>query len=79
VLQDLYPPAVKVHILGNCGLNIVLAMIGISNINRASYREGVQSRTDTYIKSELERYIGINIGRHCLLLLFIALLHMGLV
>jgi hypothetical protein len=29
--------------------NIVLTMKGVSNSNRTSYLEGVQSRTDAYI------------------------------
>ncbi len=29
--------------------SIVLAMIGVSNRNKTSYKKGVQSRTDAYI------------------------------
>ena len=59
--------------------DIVLTMIGISNSNKTSYRNGCQSRTNAYIQLQMECYIGISIGWHCLLLLFIALLNMGLV
>ena len=54
-------------------------MIGISNSNKTSYQNGCQSRTDAYILLQMECSIGINIGWHCLLLLFIASLIMGLV
>ncbi len=58
---------------------IVLTMIGVSNSNKTSYWNGCQSRTNAYILLQMECYIGINIGWHCLLLLFLALLNMRLV
>ena len=61
---------------GGC---IVLTMIGISNSNKTCDQNGCQSRTNAYIQLQMECYIGINIGWHCLMLLFIALLNMGLV
>jgi hypothetical protein len=41
---------------------IVLTMIGISNSNKTSYRNGCQSRTNAYIQLQMECYIGIKIG-----------------
>jgi hypothetical protein len=58
---------------------IVLNMIGISNSKKTCYQNGCQSITNAYIQLQMECYIGINIGWHCLMLLFIALLNMGLV